>query len=430
MNWQRIAQHEWIEPLEMASSVAHLPNMVLLYSGRQERFSGHYSFLFFDSDETICGSSFHELPAIPEGTQEETLPYWVGYLGYGMRLSAGYYTPQFPSFIELPDFCLSSYRRMVRFHHAQKTVEEFSRGDTIAYSWQIPKVSVSPYCVQEIQSNMSREQYEITIRRTLEQIAKGNFYQANITRKFFGRFNTAPNSWDIFQTLCAQSPAPYSAYIKRENTAILSSSPECFLTVKADRTMIARPIKGSAKRGATPMDDITLQNELAASEKNIAENLMIVDLMRNDLARVSEPASVSVSERAALYSYATIHHLVSTISARRKENISVYDAVQAAFPPGSMTGAPKISAIRWCDAVETRERGVYSGVIGWFGAKNTCDLSVVIRTLMIQDDRFEFQVGGGIVADSTPDGEWKETLVKAQAIARTLGITEETLAAL
>ncbi len=166
------------------------------------------------------------------------------------------------------------------------------------------------------------------------------------------------------------------------------------------------------------------------SEKDLAENRMIVDLVRNDMARMSIAGSVHVESSAVLSSFSTVHHLISSVVARKSPDTSTIKAVEACFPPGSMTGAPKIAAIKWCSENEPFERGVYSGALGWFGGDGSCDLSVVIRTLLIEHDQFEFQVGGGIVADSSPELEWRETLIKARAIAMALGISEEALAEL
>jgi anthranilate/para-aminobenzoate synthase component I len=287
-----------------------------------------------------------------------------------------------------------------------------------------------PEMLSEIIEQHTRAEYETIVSRTIEQIRAGNFYQANITRKFYGSFDHTPDSWQIFEALCAASPAPYSAYIRHGSVAVLSSSPECLLTVDSRGTMTTRPIKGSARRGTDETSDAAIRDALKASDKNHAENLMIVDLMRNDLSRVSEPQTVNVVEQSALYSYRTIHHLISTIQSKKLTHVGVYDAVRACFPAGSMTGAPKIAAIAWCEAQEKMERGLYSGAIGWFGGGNTCDLSVVIRTLIIDGECFEFQVGGGIVADSTPTDEWRETMTKARGIIAALGLREEDLARL
>lgn len=425
MSWQLLKQHDWREPLAFAAAFAHLPELALLYSGRQERFSGRTSFLFLEPAQQMAGARWSDLPK----AAESPLPEWVGYLGYGMRCGLERYTRGEPSFIDLPDFWLGSYQRAFRFDHEAHTIEEFARG-------KLPPIPLPPapgaakaQAIASLRSNLSRTTYEASVAATLEKIRAGDFYQANITRKFFGEFEGTPDAWDIFHRLCIASPAPYSAFLKHGEVAILSSSPECFLSIGGDGGITSRPIKGSARRSPDHAEDTKLLEGLRDSEKNAAENLMIVDLMRNDLARMSVPGTVKVAEQSALYSYATIHHLISTVTAQKKPGVSAYDVVAACFPPGSMTGAPKIAAVEWCTAQEKLERGVYSGAIGWFG-KDSCDLSVVIRTLLIDGNRFEFQVGGGIVADSDPAEEWQETLVKARGIAAALGIEEEQLASL
>lgn len=427
MNWVLLKTHPWEEPLDFSARFASLPELALLYSGRRERFSGSKSFLFLESIEQRLGNSWGGLPPVPENGD---LPCWVGYLGYGMRDELERYTRGLPSFIHMPDFWLTRYARMFRFQHEAQTIEEYAIGTRTPMSMPEIQTQLSPPRVARIDSNFNRNEYEASVRGTLRGIRAGDFYQANITRKFFGEFENTPDTWSVFRALANVSPAPYSAFIKHGGIAIISSSPECFLSIDAAGSITSRPIKGSAPRGRSDAEDNALRQALLVSEKNFAENLMIVDLMRNDLARVSEPGSVTVAEQSALYSYATIHHLVSTVTAQKKPQTSAYDVVRAAFPPGSMTGAPKIAAIEWCTSQETLERGVYSGAIGWFGGNNTCDLSVVIRTLLIDGLRFEFQVGGGIVADSTPEDEWQETLIKARGIAAALGIGESSLAAL
>lgn len=198
----------------------------------------------------------------------------------------------------------------------------------------------------------------------------------------------------------------------------------------AEGRVTVRPIKGSAPRGRTPEEDARFRDSLTLSEKDRAENLMIVDLMRNDLARGCVPGSVNVSNLFELTTHPLVHHLSSTISGVKREEVSALQLVAGCFPPGSMTGAPKVGAMRLCTALERLERGVYSGALGWFGGDGSVDLSVVIRTLVVQENRFEFQVGGGVVADSTPEGEWREALVKARGLARLLGISENQLAEL
>ncbi len=429
MSWQRIATHAWQDPLAFATRFANEQDFTFLYSARKERFSGQQSFLLLEPRMEYVSDSFASLPEIP-ADEGEHLPYWTGYIGYGARCSIERYSRGTPSPITLPDVWLTAYRRIFRFHHLDQTIEEFYFGNTVFKPIPDMKWAEKPASVATLHSNMTRREYESAIHATLDKIRAGDFYQANITRKFYGTFADTADAWSVYKKLCAASPAPYSAFIKHGSRAILSSSPECFLSIDREGNILSRPIKGSARRGMNEEEDQALRHRLAASEKNIAENLMIVDLMRNDLSRVSAPCSVNVSEHAALYSYATIHHLVSTIHARRLHEARAYDVVRAAFPPGSMTGAPKIAAIEWCTEQEKLERGVYSGVIGWFGPEETCDLSVVIRTLVMDGNQFEFQVGGGIVADSTVTQEWQETLIKARGIVAALGINEAELAAL
>ncbi|MFZ4540364.1 MAG: anthranilate synthase component I family protein [Rickettsiales bacterium] len=436
MSWVLQATLPWQEPPAFAEAFAG-SDMALLYSGLRDQASGRYSYLFVDVMEVREDSEWAQLPALP--TQGDALPLWVGYLGYGMRETR---ERGGDSTVHLPDFRLVRYGTMYQFDHEMNVISHYcslrpgsvpqvAEGQSIHLGQEkkdrLPRFPRNDVKIQNLASNLSRSEYESIVTDTIEHIRAGDFYQANITRKFFGKFAETPDSWQIYTKLCAASPAPYSAYIRNGHTAILSSSPECFLSVDTAGMMVTRPIKGSARRSEDASEDTKIREALARSRKNHAENLMIVDLMRNDLSRVAEPTSVKVTEQSGLYSYATIHHLISTITAQKKATVNVYEAVRACFPAGSMTGAPKIAAVKWCGGREKLERGVYSGAIGWFGANDTCDLSVVIRTLIIEGERFEFQVGGGIVADSTPEDEWRETITKARGILAALGLAEEEL---
>jgi anthranilate/para-aminobenzoate synthase component I len=401
--------------------------MALLYSGMTEAFTGSTSYLFVEAIEARSGSDWRNLPALAP-TCDIPLPVWVGYLGYGMRDDD---LRSSSSPIDLPDFQLVRYAHLFCFDHEAQHIDVYAHPAHAPLDIDKSSSTASPAAlsrIAQLSSNFSRSDYGALVEQTVARIHAGDFYQANITRKFFGQFESAPDSWQLFTRLTAASPAPYSAYIRHGGLAIVSSSPECFLTLQADGTLITRPIKGSARRSDDAAEDTAIKEQLRTSTKNHAENLMIVDLMRNDLARVSETGSVAVVEQSVLYSYRTIHHLISTIRARKKPEITAYEAVRACFPAGSMTGAPKIAAMHWCTPREGLERGVYSGVIGWFGHGQRCDLSVVIRTLIVAGDRFEFQVGGGIVADSTADDEWRETLTKARGILSALGLDETDIA--
>lgn len=422
MNWPNVQIMNWRHPLSCAASYAAY-DMALLYSGMREGASGNTSYLFLNPVEVITGDTWDAFP--PTHPTADALPDWVGYLSYELSPAS---SDIFPCHTPLPALRFVRYTHMLRFEHTTETLTHYSRdGSPLPASSTLPETSAA---VATLRSNFSRDSYETCIARTLENIQAGEFYQANITRKFYGDFQQEPNGFALFTALCAASPAPYSAYIRQGDSSILSASPECFLSLSPEGMITTRPIKGSARRGSSIAEDTAIQQSLLHSDKNHAENLMIVDLMRNDLASVSVPQSVTVTEQSRLYSYATIHHLVSTICAQKRPDASARDVVQACFPPGSMTGAPKRAAMQWCAQEERMARGVYSGAIGWLGGAGNLEFSVVIRTLLLQQNRFEFQVGGGIVADSTPTEEWEETLVKGRGICLALGISPDALAAL
>jgi len=212
------------------------------------------------------------------------------------------------------------------------------------------------------------------------------------------------------------SPAPFAAYLELPEVAVAGSSPERFLKLEADGRVESRPIKGTRPRGPTPETDELLAAELAASAKDRAENLMIVDLVRNDLGRVCRIGSIAVPELMAIESYATVFQMVSTVTGRLRPDCDATDLIRAAFPPGSMTGAPKIAAMRILDAIEPVRRGIYSGAIGYLDARGGADLAVVIRTLLVKDGRAYLHAGGAVVADSDPVAEYIESLDKARAL--------------
>ncbi len=403
-----------LNPLDYIQNHPPIGDFALLYSGMVSQGSGQKSFLATTPKRTYAGKT---LPALDSGQ-------WFGYLCYGMRHGLELLAPDAcPSFIALPDVWLFEPEEMIEWNHGESSLADAS----IARDKAI-------YCVPAItclQSNFSKTEYLASVERTVEQIHRGQFYQANITRKFYGTFESAPNPQRLFENLCTLSPAPFSAFLRHADTFILSSSPEGFLSVDAQGNAITRPIKGSARRGETPHEDAAILAQLASSDKDRAENLMIVDLMRNDLARGCDAGSIRVGDYQKIYSYATIHQMISSVSGTRRADASTLDVITACFPPGSMTGAPKIEAMNWCTAQERMARGVYSGAIGWLDvASGACDLSVVIRTLILHGNRFEFQVGGGIVADSDPHMEWEESLTKAIGVARAIGLPMDRLRSL
>ena len=266
-------------------------------------------------------------------------------------------------------------------------------------------------------SNFTREEYLRAIRRAKDYIAAGDIYQANLSQRLHAKL--ASNPLALYRRLATENPSPFAAYLETPEAAIVSCSPERFLQVRGQEVE-TRPIKGTRPRGATPEEDARLAAELLASEKDRAENVMIVDLERNDLGRVCEYGSVHVPELFAVESYATVHHLVSTVRGRLRPGTTAIDCLREAFPGGSITGAPKVRSMEIIEELEPTRRGVYTGAIGYLCFSGDMDVNIVIRTVIVKDSVAYFQVGGGIVADSDPEAEYQETIDKGQALARAL----------
>jgi para-aminobenzoate synthetase component I len=275
----------------------------------------------------------------------------------------------------------------------------------------------------ELGAFFDRDSYAKAVGEIQQQIAAGELYQANLTHRLAARFGG--DAWRLFEALRTRSPAPFAAFVALPELTIVGSSPERFLRVDADGAVETRPIKGTRPRGATPLDDARLFDELRSSDKECAENAMIVDLMRNDLGRVCAPGSIDVPELFAIERYATLFQMVSTVRGRLRTGRDRIDLLRAAFPPGSMTGAPKIAAMQLLARLEPVRRGVYSGALGYLDARGGADLSVVIRTLLCRGRDAWLHVGGGVVQDSDPRAEWEETLAKARAPLDALAATQD-----
>ena len=262
------------------------------------------------------------------------------------------------------------------------------------------------------------EAYMDAVRASQHEIYEGNSYEVCLTAQTVARIpNPSPELFfELYRRQRAHNAAPYAAYLRCGDFSVLSSSPERFLSVDEQRNAQTKPIKGTIARGATPEEDTAAAAWLRTDEKTRAENLMIVDLLRNDLSTVSDPASVRVPVLMGVESYSTVHQLVSTVSSRLREGISAVAAARACFPGGSMTGAPKPSTMQIIEGLEGRARGVYSGALGFVSADGSANLSIVIRTLVAHDDGVvTLAAGGAIVADSDPTAEYEEMLTKLRA---------------
>lgn len=262
------------------------------------------------------------------------------------------------------------------------------------------------------------EAYMDAVRASQHEIYEGNSYEVCLTAQTVARIqNPSPELFfELYRRQRAHNSAPYAAYLRCGDFSVLSSSPERFLSVDTHRNAQTKPIKGTIARGATPEEDAAAATWLRTDEKTRAENLMIVDLLRNDLSTVSDPASVRVPVLMGVESYSTVHQLVSTVSSRLREGVSAVAAARACFPGGSMTGAPKPSTMQIIEGLEGRARGVYSGALGFVSADGSANLSIVIRTLVAHDDgAVTLAAGGAVVADSDPAAEYEEMLTKLRA---------------
>lgn len=264
-----------------------------------------------------------------------------------------------------------------------------------------------------VSSDFTEEAYKEAIQKMVDYIVAGDIYITNMTRQIEIRSQAEP--YEIFRLLRRNNPSPFGGYFHYEDVEIIGASPERFFEIR-EGVIRTRPIKGTRKRGETPQEDEQLRLELEHSEKDKSELLMIVDLERNDLSRVCEPNSVKVEELFVTEAYATVFHLVSTICGKLQKDKDVVDVLQAMFPGGSITGAPKYRSMEIIDELEHSRRMLYTGSMGYIGFDGDCDFNIVIRTLVYQDGCYHIGAGGGITCESEPDFEYEETCQKARAL--------------
>ncbi|MFM9557384.1 aminodeoxychorismate synthase component I [Streptomyces caniscabiei] len=359
---------------------------------------------------------------------------WVGSLGYELGTeSGGRPTHQSAE----PDATMLFADRAVAFDHHTGTTHLLALAEdgatSAATTWldtttarltrlagrELAPAPAAPGRPAPITLRHDRDAYLELIRRCQEQIAAGESYEICLTN--MAEAHVALDPWQGYRRLRRISPGAHGSLLRFGDLSVLSSSPERFLRVRADGTAESRPIKGTRPRGSTPAHDRALAEELRADEKERAENLMIVDLVRNDLGRVCEIGSVTASEVFTVETHATVHQLVSTVRGTLRADSGAVHCVRAAFPGGSMTGAPKERTMRIIDELEGGARGVYSGAIGYFSLLGTADLSIVIRTAVVTPDRVRYGIGGAITALSDPEAEFEETAVKAAPLLALVG---------
>ncbi|ANE03617.1 aminodeoxychorismate synthase component I [Corynebacterium crudilactis] len=345
---------------------------------------------------------------------------WVGYLGYEMKAESGAAVHHKSS---LPDahFIFADRAIAVESDHVRLMAigeQEQWFAETIE-QLQALKAPRSPYAGEiDLKVRDSESDYLAKIRRAQELITHGESYEICLTTQLSGTTDADPLA--AYLALRKANPTAYGAFLQLGDVVVLSSSPERFITIDAAGHVESKPIKGTRPRGHSAAEDQAIIAELRANPKDRAENLMIVDLVRNDLARGAQPSSVKTSKLFDVETYATVHQLVSTVSAELGHKNAI-DCVRAAFPGGSMTGAPKLRTMEIIDELETGPRGIYSGGLGYFSLDGSVDLSMVIRTLVMHNNHVEYGVGGAILALSDPQAEWEEIRVKSRPLLNLFG---------
>ncbi len=371
----------------------------------------------------------------------------VGYFGYELGEVIEELPGNSTDDLMLPDCLLGFYDRIFAFDHLLDKIFIFTLGRSETegeavlkademmkeFTQEIESIQVqdtkepdlskknviSPETKHKLKSNFTRDQYCKTVGKVKEYIAAGDIYQANLSQRFETDLTITP--FELYCKLRTINPAPFASFLNFGDVVVASASPERFLLL-SDKIVETRPIKGTRPRSSEPQKDLEYREELLNSEKDRAELIMIVDLERNDLGRVCLPGTVKVTELFALEAYATVYHLVSTVTGVLPEDKDITDLLYASFPGGSITGAPKIRAMEIIDELEGLKRNVYTGSIGYITLDGKADLNIVIRTFVVKNNKVYFQVGGGIVADSEPEKEYQETLDKAKALIESLSI--------
>ena len=410
---------------------------VLLDSGRPHAERGRFDIISAWPDESLhiapaeSGDAFLqrarlcwqqlEPVALPATCTSPFAGGLMGYLSYdfGRRLEA--LPEQAQDDLKLPHAMLGLYSwALVTDHQTQQSWLIFhpacnaeKRIKVQQQLEQTPSNTASFALTRPFSRDWSEAHYVKQLQRVLDYIRAGDCYQINLTQRFQARFSGSP--WQAYQQARRACPTPYSGFIRTEHGAIASLSPERFLQA-TQRTVNTRPIKGTRPRGATPAEDMQLADELKASPKDRAENLMIVDLLRNDLGRACAIGSVRVDDLFSIESYPNVHHLVSGISGTLAETEDALSLLSKSFPGGSITGAPKIRAMQIIDELEPTRRSIYCGSLLYLDARGFFDSSITIRTLLFEDDAVYCWGGGGIVADSQADSEYAESITKVSVL--------------
>ena len=364
----------------------------------------------------------------------------VGYFSYDLGHCLENFSSCQKDDMEFYDLAIGLYDLILSFDHAQKRAWIVSSGlplldeierkkraqerlnfalEKIDSMRDLEPISSVTLSSEQIITNFSLAAYKDAVKKIIDYIRAGDIFEANMTQRFSAPLADGMSVFDLYRRLRRINAAPFSSYLNLWKIIIASASPERFLQLH-DGIVETRPIKGTRRRSTSLEEDQQLARELLASAKDRAENIMIVDLMRNDLSRVCKDNSIYVPQLCGLETFATVHHLVSVVQGELNDHVSAMDLLKVAFPGGSITGAPKIRAMEIIDELEPTRRGPYCGSIGYIGFDGCLDTSIVIRTYIIKDNQVTFQTGSAVTLDSDPQAEWEEMLNKAYALRRSL----------
>ena len=396
------------------------PSIVFESKGEEVRING----------KRLRGNPFKILKELIRRGEGSLLPFsggWIGFFSYDL----GRVIEKLPSTARddllLPDIILCFYENALIVDEIRGKVYPVGDEDRLLKILSEEEhIGDEGYYNTRVVSNFTKDGYIEAVERAKRYIVEGDIFQVNLSQRFEAPLPFSPLV--LYKRLRRINPAPFSCYLDYGDFQVVGSSPERFLKLDG-RKVETRPIKGTRRRGLNDFEDRALAMELLESEKDRAENVMIVDLERNDLGKVCEFGSVRVKELCILEKYPTVFHLVSTVEGVLREGLGPIDLIEACFPGGSITGAPKIRAMEIIEELEPTRRGIYTGSIGYISADFKMDLNIVIRTFVIKDGVAYFQAGGGIVYDSDPVSEYEETLHKAKALFEALGLKVETVEA-
>lgn len=361
--------------------------------------------------------------------QIEKLPdWWFGYLGYDLKNEIESLQSKNKDCLEFPEMnffrprwvlIMDADTLLVDYFEEEFTELEISRLIDKINSFQIPEESKIE--ISNIQNRISKTDYLDAVGKLKEHIRRGDIYEVNFCQEFYAE-NVEIKPRQTYKKLSQVSPTPYSCFYSMGNKYLLSASPERFIK-KAGNKLVSQPIKGTAKRGATKEEDTLIKEKLFKDPKERAENIMIVDLVRNDLSRTARKGTVVVEELCGIYTFPQVHQMISTVVSELKEDVHFIEAVRQAFPMGSMTGAPKVRAMKLIEKYESSKRGLYSGAVGYITPTGDFDFNVVIRSILYnaKNQYLSFMVGGAITMQCEPEKEYDECLLKAKAIMKVLG---------